>query len=102
MKCSIDVAYNGLEAISKVQSQVYDIIFMDINMPVLNGIDATKQILKYNETNNRPQQKIYAVTAQSENLTMTEMKNVGFNAILSKPVSFKMISDILDRYAIKK
>lgn len=47
---TIEIAKNGAEAIEKVKSATYDIIFMDNQMPVKGGLDATREIREFNKT----------------------------------------------------
>ena len=101
-KVKYDVAYNGQEGVDLVKMNVYDLVFMDINMPVMNGIEAAKQILLFNKENNRPRQFIFAATAQSENTTIKGMNSVGFDSILSKPISCKVIETVLNKVIANK
>lgn len=47
IKADIQSAGNGIEALKKVKEKEYDLIFMDISMPVMDGISATKEIRKF-------------------------------------------------------
>ncbi len=49
-----DIAKNGKEAVEMYKSGSYNIIFMDIQMPIMNGVDATKMIIEYEKENNLP------------------------------------------------
>ena len=80
---SCDVAVNGLEALKAVKNKKYTIIFMDIMMPEMDGITATKEIIK-TYSNNRP--KIIAMTAN----VLTEDKDkcfeAGMDGFIAKPI----------------
>lgn len=50
LKCTTSEAYNGLEALSSVKNNDYDLILMDLNMPIMDGNTAIKEIRKFNTT----------------------------------------------------
>ena len=86
----INRAVNGKEAIEKVKDEIYDFVLMDINMPVMNGLIATKKIRKFNG-----EIPIIAVTAYAmENDKVKAFKN-GFSAYISKPIDFEKLLQIL-------
>lgn len=81
-----DFAYNGQDALEKVSQKKYDLIFMDCQMPVMDGYEATKQIiLKYGNT--RP--LIYALTASAMKEDRDKCKAAGMDGFLSKPIRKK-------------
>ena len=86
--CSI--AENGNEAIEKIKQNDYDLVLMDINMPVKNGIEASKEIRKFNKTI-----PIIALTA----VEIEEMRNniymSGMNDIIVKPYDISKFIDAL-------
>ena len=87
--CSI--AENGVEAVNKAKEDSYDLILMDINMPIKNGIEASKEIRLFNKTT-----PIIALTA----VEVEEMKNniylSGMNDIIVKPYDVsKFINSII-------
>ncbi|MCK3685253.1 response regulator [Maribellus sp. YY47] len=91
-----DIAQNGREAYDMHIADPYDIIFMDMQMPELDGLEATSMIREYEKENvNFPHTYIAAVTANS----LTEDKNncidAGMNNFLSKPFSEKDLINIL-------
>ncbi len=93
--CSI--AENGEEAIHKIKQNSYDLILMDINMPIKNGIEASKEIRKFNKTI-----PIIALTA----VEIEEMKNniymSGMNDIIVKPYDItKFITCIIKNISLK-
>ncbi|WP_170266952.1 hybrid sensor histidine kinase/response regulator [Brevifollis gellanilyticus] len=81
----IDIANNGQEAIEMVASSGYDLIFMDLQMPVMGGIDAAKAIRSNFQLKNQP--AIIAMTGHALTGVKEECKLAGMNAFLTKPVS---------------
>jgi CheY-like chemotaxis protein len=81
----IDVANNGQEAVSMMVSAGYDLIFMDLQMPVMGGIDATKDIRGNFNLKNQP--AIIAMTGHALTGVREECNEAGMNAFLTKPVS---------------
>lgn len=74
------IARNGQEAVDFAMNEHFDLILMDLQMPVLNGMDATKIILK-----NKPQARIVALTANSDERIAEKIKHAGFIGLLIKP-----------------
>lgn len=81
------VADNGKIAIEKLQSDTYDIILMDIQMPVMNGIDATEYIRKTLKLNI----PIIALTADVTTIDLEKCKSAGINDYIAKPVDDKLL-----------
>jgi len=83
-----DIANNGKQALEMYVNKRYDLILMDINMPEMNGIDATIEIRKFEEKLNIKPCLIIAVTA---NILAEEKESFlkhGLNDIIIKPVNF--------------
>ena len=94
----VDFANNGKEAVSKALSKRYDIIFMDINMPVLNGMDATKELrqkLSYHVP-------IVALTANALEGDKERFLSCGMDDYIAKPVDIEKIDRILAKYQKKR
>jgi len=83
-----DTANNGQEAVEKTRSNHYDICLMDINMPVMDGCEATKAIRQ--DSNELP---ILAVTGLSSNDQVEEYLKIGINACISKPYNSKALHE---------
>ncbi|WP_298536158.1 response regulator [uncultured Algibacter sp.] len=82
-KYQFDIVKNGREAICAFEASVYDLIIMDINIPVLDGEEATKTIRKINK-----QIPILALTADEVSNELFEDKFfMGFNDVISKPLN---------------
>jgi len=82
-KIKVDVAIDGEEALLKTAEKVYDLILMDIQMPGIDGIEATKQIR--NSSNLNRNSPIIAFTANVLDLETEEYKEYGFTDYLFKP-----------------
>ena len=81
----VDLAENGKIAVELYQENIYDLILMDIQMPIMDGIEATKNIRKLEKENKRPAIKIMAVTAFALERDKEQCLNAGMDEFLSKP-----------------
>lgn len=88
----IDIANNGKEALEKftVNPSVYALILMDIQMPVMDGYEATKCIREINEDI-----PIVAITAHAMKRDIEKTKQAGMNAHLTKPIKVEKLYEIL-------
>ncbi len=96
----VECAVNGAEAVEMVSdrgSDYYDIIFMDIQMPVMNGYDATKAIrsLPITDAKTIP---IIAMTANAFMADVQEAKNSGMNEHVAKPVDLNRLRDVMTKW----
>jgi PAS domain S-box-containing protein len=92
-KFAWDIADNGKIAIEKLQTSSYDIILMDLQMPVMNGFEATEHIR--NKMN--LQTPIIALTADVTTVDLEKCKAVGMNDYISKPIDEEQLySKILE------
>ena len=82
-----DIAANGKIAIEKLQNQTYDVILMDLQMPEMNGFDATEYIRK--ELNSKI--PIIALTADVTTVDLAKCKAVGMNDYIAKPVDERLL-----------
>ncbi|MCF6173979.1 MAG: response regulator, partial [Campylobacteraceae bacterium] len=98
---TIDIASNGVEAIEKFKTNSYDIILMDENMPIMNGIEAAKKIRKIEERENLDHIIIVALTANALNGDKDRFIQAGMDEYLSKPLNIQMMADILQKYYSK-
>ncbi len=89
----VQIAENGLEALQKVQKSSYDLILMDENMPIMNGIESSKQIRKLNI--NTP---IVAVTANALKGDKEKYLESGMDDYLSKPIDAIEFQNILLKF----
>ncbi|WP_376893431.1 ATP-binding protein [Bizionia sediminis] len=80
MNLNCDIVDNGEDAVEKAQNENYDVILMDIHMPGISGLEATKRIRKFNKDIT-----IFALTAVTIEDKMPEFDEAGFSDIISKP-----------------
>ena len=81
----IDIANNGAEAVEMSAQGSYDIVFMDLQMPIMGGIEATRRIRGNFQLKHQP--AIIAMTGHALTGVKEECREVGMNAFLTKPVS---------------
>ncbi|MCK5824338.1 MAG: response regulator [Ichthyobacteriaceae bacterium] len=92
---NIDIAYDGKEALEMHINNKYDIIFMDVHMPVMNGLIATSEIRKLdNYISNVP---IVAMSASAMKEDIEACKKIGMDYHISKPYKMDDISNLLDK-----
>ena len=82
----IDVGINGQEALDLYHQNKYDVIFMDMQMPIMDGFEATKTIRKHEEDNNLPRIPLIALTAFSRSNEIDACLTAGCDDVFRKPV----------------
>ena len=90
-----DVAANGLEAVQAVERQPYDVVLMDVQMPELDGLDATRRICDRWQTRERP--RIIAMTASAMQGDREECLAAGMDDYVSKPIRVEELVAALQR-----
>lgn len=96
----IETAENGLVAVNMIQASApgyYDLVFMDIQMPIMDGYDSTRQIRALT----RPDAVTLPIIAMSANAFAEDMeksKEAGMNGHLPKPIDFKKVREVLEKY----
>ncbi|XP_044463538.1 histidine kinase 5-like [Mangifera indica] len=115
---SIDVVNNGVEAVRAVQCCDYDLVFMDVHMPVMDGLQATRIIRSYEDTGNWDAAAkagieqapdllqhsstwhipIIAMTANALSESAEECYANGMDSFVSKPVTFQKLKECLEQY----
>ncbi|WP_292658845.1 ATP-binding protein [Nitratifractor sp.] len=98
MGLDVEIANNGLEAFEKRRSNDYDLIFMDIQMPVMNGVEATHEILEYEEDEEVPHVPIIALTANALKGDRERFLSEGMDEYISKPIETSELIYILNKF----
>ena len=99
---NVGVADDGLEALEKFKEDNFDIVFMDIQMPVMDGIEATKEIKKYEEENNKKHTPIVALTANALKGDRERLIKEGLDEYISKPIEMPELIYILHKFLSDK
>jgi CheY-like chemotaxis protein len=92
------VANNGKEGVAQFKSSAVDCIIMDIQMPIMDGIEATRQIRKLD----KPYVPVIALTANSQKEIEEACFAVGMDSFLTKPISRQAIQQVLEEFLGKQ
>lgn len=95
MKIAPMVASNGKEAFELYQKELFDIVFMDVQMPVMDGIEATEAILRYEKENNLSHVPIIALTAETMKGDKERFTGLGMDGYLPKPIDLNIFQKFL-------
>jgi hypothetical protein len=96
----VDIAENGKQAVEKFEENEYDIILMDLQMPIMGGIEASLRIRKIEEERNvKRHTPIIAFTANFYSDDKDISIEVGMDVYLSKPFQSKYIFELIQEYA---
>ena len=96
-----DTANNGLEAFNKysMYPDKYDVIFMDVQMPIMDGVEATQEIIEYEEEEELPHTPIIAVTANVLKGDRERFLGSGMDDYISKPIDKNELHRVLEQIA---
>eukprot|EP01132_Coremiostelium_polycephalum_P002138 gene2138-2636_t len=98
---TIDQASNGIEALELISKKKYDFVFLDIEMPLMGGLECAQQICSKYPSDQRP--NLIALTGRVLNEQIQECKDSGMIDFLTKPLKVDRIIEILEKYSnIKK
>jgi len=98
MPYKVDIAENGRIACDKVTVGRYDLVLMDINMPVMDGYTATVTIREWEQKQGIPSIPILAVTAHAYSEDKRRIKAVGCNGLLVKPIKKSTLLEAILNY----
>ncbi|GEM_PF-588239 len=103
-KCQIGVAVNGVEAVQKWQAAVdqgmpWDLIFMDIQMPEMDGLDATRAIRAKQTEQGQAATPIIALSANAMHSDIEQSRAAGMNEHVAKPFCLEQIIEIIKKYS---
>ena len=90
------IVENGFNALQMVQKEDFDLILMDLNMPYLNGTEATRRIREFDQTT-----PIIALTASELSEVEEECLQIGMNDIINKPLNKNDLKNIIAKHLIR-
>lgn len=94
----LHVAENGKVAVDKVKKENYDLVFMDMQMPVMDGFTAVKKVREWEKQNGRERTAIVALTAYAMKEEVKKILEAGCDAHLSKPMKKKELIEMIKVY----
>lgn len=97
----IETAYNGLEAVNIMEKQNFDVVLMDLSMPVMDGAEATRQIRESIQFRNKHIPIIFVTTNDFEHERIRCMEN-GADDYLIKPIDIDELINSIDFHLKKK
>ena len=102
MQMDVEVAFNGEEAVSCSQDTHFDIVFMDIQMPVMDGVEATRKLVAREQAEGRSHTPIIALTGNTEGEETERFIDAGMDGFMSKPFDMDMMLSYLNTYTVGK
>lgn len=95
-----DEVKNGQQAVDSLETNVYDLVFMDCEMPVLDGYDATKEIRRREQAKNKPRTPIIALTAHALQEHLQQSLMAGMDDFLTKPLRLQTLRETLAHWLV--
>ncbi|MBF0192969.1 MAG: PAS domain S-box protein [Magnetococcales bacterium] len=96
---NLTIVGDGLKALEKFKKGAYDIVLMDINMPVLNGYEATKKIREWEREKSRSPTPILALTANAMKEDINKTREAGCNLHISKPIRKQRLLEVIGLFS---
>lgn len=96
------LAADGQEAVEAYHTKNFHLVFMDVQMPVMDGLQATRAIRKLESSNNKKKTPIIAMTAYTATEDRAECLEAGMDDYLAKPIKPRLIQAMLQKYCAAK
>lgn len=93
-------AANGLEAVECFQNQQFDIVYLDINMPAMDGVQAIKVMRKFELEHGMSPTPVLAYTTSTFPADIELYMSTGFDGVLAKPITRASLKETLQKYSI--
>ena len=92
----ITAVKNGKQVLDKLDNEAYDVIVMDINMPVMDGMQCAEQIRKRDD--DKAKTPIIVISGNARNYSQEDFDRLGINAYLQKPLNFDELVEKVHEY----
>ena len=89
---------SGVECLALYKSESFDLIFMDCQMPDMDGFETTKAIRAFEKLRNKAPVPIIALTANTSNNVREDCKSAGMSDYLAKPIKIEVLSEMVNRW----
>jgi CheY-like chemotaxis protein/HPt (histidine-containing phosphotransfer) domain-containing protein len=99
MGCEVVVAENGAEAVSAIEAGKFQMVLMDLQMPVMDGYTATQHIR--NLERGKPRTPIVALTASAMTGQLERCLDAGMDGLLTKPLDIEHLQEVLERFGMR-
>jgi len=96
--CLIDIARNGLVGLERFRLRSYDLVLMDFEMPVMNGLEAVRGIRRIEVETGALPTPVVGLTAHTISAVAKKAHEAGFTELLSKPIRREMLLETVARY----
>ncbi len=96
--CTVRTVNNGIEAIEALKKERFDMIFMDIQMPVMDGLEATRIIRNSDDSEFDPDIPVIAMTAHAMEGDREKFLSVGMDDYIEKPFNFEEVFKCINRF----
>jgi CheY-like chemotaxis protein len=96
MGYTVTIVENGVEAVEAVEREDFDLIFMDMQMPFMDGIEATRYIKSQSRFDQTP--IIVAMTANAMNEDKDNCFQAGMRDFISKPIKLEYVRAVIEQY----
>ncbi len=93
-----DIAPGGAEALAAIEQNSYDLVFMDVQMPGLDGLETTRRIRRFEAQSGRPRLSIIAMTANAMSGDREKCLDSGMDEYLAKPVRPESVQAMLEKF----
>lgn len=103
LECDVAVARSGADAVGAVRNDVFDLVLMDVGLPVMNGLDATRLIRAHEQALGQPPLYIVALTALTMPHEIDECLASGMDEVMTKPFFIERLQRaILNAYRVAR
>ncbi|MBF0342509.1 MAG: response regulator [Magnetococcales bacterium] len=98
----LDMAFNGEEAVEMVGQQSYDLVFMDVQMPIMDGYTATRRIRAWEQEQGRSRLPIVTLTAHALDGEAERSREAGCDLYLSKPIKKQRLLEVIQQFGVSR